>query len=207
MRVLLVNGSPHEHGCTDAAVREVERTLHEEGVESGYLWLGKGEIPGCRACLACRKLGRCVYDDKVNEAAEMMKSCDGFIIGAPVHYSSAGAAACAFMDRLFYSSGDQMRGKPAAALVSARRAGTTAALERLNQYFLITGMPVVPSQYWNMVHGSSPEEVMQDLEGLQIMRTLGRNMAWLIKCIEAGKNAGIAMPAQETPRERTNFIR
>ncbi len=206
MKVLLVNGSPHECGCTYTAIREVAKALQEEGVDCELFWLGIGEIPGCRACGVCKRSGQCVYNDKVNEAARMLSNCDGIVIGAPVHYSSAGGAVCAFMDRLFYSSGNLLRGKPAAAVVSARRAGTTAALERLNQYFLITGMPIVPSQYWNMVHGNSPEEVKEDLEGLQTMRTLGRNMAWLMKCIEAGKNAGITMPPQEMPKERTNFI-
>jgi len=174
-------------------------------VETELFWLGQGDTAGCRGCGACAKLGKCVRDDIVNEAAEKARACDGLIVGSPVYYSGPNGALCAIMDRFFYAASSKLAFKPAAAVVSARRAGTTASLERLNQYFLINNMPVVPSQYWNMVHGYSPEQVRKDKEGMQIMRTLGRNMAWMLKCIEAGHEAGVDLPLHE-PHERTNFI-
>ena len=208
MKVLMLNGSPHEHGCTDTALREVASALGKEGVESEILWVGKGPVRDCTACGACRKLGgRCVFDDQVNEALEKAAAADGFVFGSPVYYAHPSGAALSFLDRLFYAAGpDVFRLKPGAAVVSARRGGTTASLDALNKYFTISQMPVVSSQYWNMVHGNSPDEVRQDLEGMQIMRTLGRNMAWLLRCIEAGKAAGVPLPERE-PAQRTNFIR
>ena len=159
-------------------------------------------------CGGCAKLGRCIYeDDMVNQAVEKMKESDGLVVGSPVHYASASGAITSFLDRFFYSGGRYAVHKPGAAVASARRAGTTAALDQLNKYFMISQMPVVSSQYWNMVHGSCPEDVRKDEEGLQIMRVLGRNMAWMLKCIEAGKNAGIPIPAAEEEKKRTNFIR
>ena len=161
----------------------------------------------CIGCGKCREAKRCVFDDDpVNEAIEKARACDGFIFGSPVYYASPNGAALAFLDRLFYAGGSALRYKPGAAVVSARRGGTTAALDALNKYFTINCMPVVSSQYWNMVHGNTPEEVVQDKEGLQIMRTLGNNMAWLLHCIQAGKEQGIALPERE-PKEKTNFIR
>ncbi len=206
MKVLLINGSPHEKGCTYTALNEVAQSLEAEGINTEIFWIGKGQINGCMGCRACGKLGKCVYNDQVNEIAARLSEFDGFIFGSPVHYASAGGAITSFMDRLFYSTGDAMRGKPAAAVTSARRAGTTAALDQLNKYFYIGGMPIVSSQYWNMVHGNTPEQVREDKEGMQIMRTLGRNMAWLLKCIDAGKKAGIEIPQRE-PWTPTNFIR
>lgn len=206
MKVLLLNGSPHERGCTYTALSEVARTLEADGVSAEILWLGRDAGAGCSGCGACAKLGRCVVDDVVNTAAEKARSCDGFIIGSPVHYAAASGQATGVMDRLFYSAGAALRLKPAAAVVSARRAGTTAALEQLNKYFLINQMPVVASRYWNMVHGSRPEDVAQDEEGLATMRTLAHNMAWLLKSIQAGREAGVEPPVQEPP-VKTNFIR
>lgn len=206
MKVLLVNGGPHEKGCTYTALREAADALEACGIETEIFWLGLKPIIGCTACGGCRKAGKCVYDDCVNEFAAKAAKADGFIFGSPVHYASISGAMTSFMDRLFYSCKGVMDYKPAAVVVSARRAGTTAALDQLTKYLSHGAMPMVTSQYWNMVHGNSPEEVRQDLEGMQIMRTLGKNMVWLLRCIEAGKNAGITLPEKE-PRVGTNFIR
>ncbi len=206
MKVLLLNGSPHERGCTYTALAEVARTLEADGVQAEILWLGKEPTQGCMGCGACGKLGKCVFDDVVNVAAEKARTCDGLIVGSPVHYAAASGQITCVLDRLFYSAGRALRLKPAAAVVSARRAGTTAALDQLNKYFTINQMPVVSSRYWNMVHGSKAEDVAQDEEGLAVMRTLGHNMAWLIKSIQAGRDAGLEPPVQEPPA-RTNFIR
>ena len=206
MKVLLLNGSPHEKGCTYTALAEIARTLQADGVESEILWLGTEPTVGCTACGACRKLGKCVHDDAVNLAAEKMACCDGLIVGSPVHYAAASGQITCALDRLFYSAGGAMRLKPAAAIVSARRAGTTAALDQLNKYFTISQMPIVSSRYWNMVHGACPEDVLQDEEGMAVMRTLAHNMAWLLRCIEAGRVSGVQPPAAEPPA-RTNFIR
>ncbi len=206
MNVLLINGSPHEKGCTDTALREVAGELERSGVRTRIFWIGKGPVRGCIGCGGCAGKGRCVFDDdRVNEALALAQDADGFVFGSPVHYAAAGGAMTAFLDRFFYA-GRGFALKPGAAVVSCRRAGTTAALDQLNKYFTISQMPVVSSQYWNMVHGNTPDEVRADLEGMQIMRTLGRNMAWLLRCIEAGRAAGVPAPEQE-PRERTNFIR
>jgi len=206
MKVLMLNGSPHEYGCTRAALDEIAGVLADEGIESEILWLGKEPIPGCSGCGACRKTGRCGHEDMVNCIAEAMAACDGLIVGSPVHYAAASGQITCVLDRLFYSCSGEMRLKPAAAIASARRAGTTATLDQLNKYFTISQMPIVSSRYWNMVHGNTPEEVLQDEEGMSIMRTLGHNMAWLLKSIEAGRQAGLEMPEQE-PRKQTNFIR
>lgn len=206
MKVILVNGSPHENGCTYTALCEVEKALKNNGVETEIFWVGNKPISGCIGCNACRKLGRCFTDDTVNEFVEKAKSADGFIFGSPVHYAAASGAVTSFMDRAFYSGGGALCGKPAANIVSCRRGGASAAFDQLNKYFTINNMPIVSSQYWNQVHGNTPEQVMQDGEGLQTMRTLGNNMAWLLKCIEAGKAAGIEFPEREEPI-RTNFIR
>ena len=169
-------------------------------------WIGRGPVRGCIGCGGCAGKGRCVFDDDpVNEALALAQDADGFVFGSPVHYAAAGGAMTAFLDRFFYA-GRGFALKPGAAVVSCRRAGTTAALDQLNKYFTISQMPVVSSQYWNMVHGNTPDEVRADLEGMQIMRTLGRNMAWLLRCIEAGRAAGVPAPEQEA-RVRTNFIR
>ena len=208
MKVLLVNGSPHEHGCTNAALTEIAQTLRGEGIGADIFWIGSKAIAGCVGCGGCRKSGgRCVFGgDKVTEFTDLLDDYDGFIFGSPVHYAAAGGALTCFMDRVFYSAGARMRSKPGAAVVSARRAGTTAALDQLNKYFYINGMPIPTSQYWPMVHGNTPEEVRKDLEGLQTLRLLAKNMAWLLKCIEAGKAAGIDPPEREQ-KINTNFIR
>lgn len=207
MKVLLVNGSPHQHGCTDMALQETAKVLEQQGIHTEIFWVGAKPIAGCMGCGACRKgLGKCCVDDSVNRFTALAAEADGFIFGSPVHYAAISGAMTSFMDRVFYSGGSVLAGKPAAAVVSCRRGGASAAFDQMNKYFTISSMPVVSSQYWNQVHGSTPEQVLQDLEGIQTLQTLARNMAWLLKCIEAGKAAGIERPAQE-PVVRTNFIR
>lgn len=207
MKVLLINGSPRKNGCTYTALSEVANELKKENIETEIVQLGTKPIRGCIACGKCKTLdNRCTFnDDIVNSVLEKTRECDGFIIGSPVYFASANGSLIAMLDRLFYA-GRHFAYKPGACVVSARRAGTTATLDQLNKYFTIRNMPVVSSQYWNMVHGNDPEEVKKDLEGLQIMRTLGKNMAWMLKCIEAGKRNGINPPPAEEP-QRTNFIR
>jgi len=210
MKVLLVNGSPHPKGCTYTALEEVAKALNEEGIETEIFHIGAKPISGCIACNSCVKTGECVFHDCVNDFLALAKGADGFIFGSPVHYAAASGALTSFMDRAFYSDMPTGRTsfylKPAAAILSARRAGTTAAFDQLNKYFTISEMPVISSCYWNMVHGMTPEEVKQDLEGLQIMRVLGRNMAWFLKSKEAGTKAGVPLPKREAP-VITNFIR
>lgn len=210
MKVLLINGSPNERGCTHAALSEVASALEQEGVSSEIFWISKGPVRGCIGCGGCARSGRhrCVFgDDPVNAALDKMEGCQGLVIGSPVHYASAGGSITSFMDRMFYAGGAQMRGKVGAAVVSARRAGTTAALDQLHKYFYISGMPIAPSQYWPMVHGTTPEQVRQDEEGLQIMRTLGRSMAYMIKAFAVAREHGVLPPEPEAERKRTNFIR
>lgn len=206
MKVLMLNGSPHKNGCTNRALEEIAAQLTKEGIESEIVWLGSKPVGGCAGCGACRKLEKCAFDGGVNEFVEKAKSADGFVFGSPVHYASACGNVTAFLDRAFYSGGAAFRGKPGAAIASARRAGTTATLDQLGKYFGITQMPAVGSSYWNMVHGSNAQDVEQDLEGLQTMRVLAQNMAWLLRCIEAGKKAGIERP-ETVVTEKTNFIR
>ena len=211
MKVILVNGGPHKNGCVNTALEEVSKTLKEEGIETEIFWIGTKPIAGCIACKTCAKTGKCVFDDVVNEFVEKAKDVDGFIFGSPVHYAGATGAITSFMDRVFYSASSSGKSdiflfKPAATVISARRAGTTATYDQLNKYFGITQMPIISSRYWNMVHGGTPEEVKKDEEGMQIMRILGRNMAYFLKCIEAGKEKGINRPEQEKVNF-TNFIR
>ena len=206
MKILVVNGSPHANGCTYTALCEVAAALEAEGMETEMIQVGTKPVSGCLGCGACIKTGKCVIDDVVNEFIEKAKEADGFVFGSPVHYAGASGAITSLMDRAFYGKAAIYADKPVAAIVSCRRGGATAAFEQLNKYFTISNMPIVSSQYWNMVHGNTPEQVRQDLEGLQTMRTLGKNMAWLLKCIEAGKAAGIAKPEREA-KVATNFIR
>ena len=209
MKVLLFNGSPHKNGCTYTALEEIAKTLKEEGIDSEIYQIGNQPISACRACYACRTTGRCVIDDAVNDFVEYARGFDGFIFGSPVHYASACGGITAFLDRVFFvaaGKGDIFPHKPASAIVSARRAGTTATLDQLNKYFTITQMPIISGRYWNMVHGATPDDVKQDLEGMQNMRILARNMAWHLKCKEAGEKAGVPMPKTEQT-VFTNFIR
>lgn len=206
MKVLMINGSPHEKGCTYTALCEIKKVLEKEGIESEILYLGTSAINGCIACGYCVKNGKCVFDDLVNKVNSRLDEFNGLIIGSPVYYAGPSGALTAFLDRLFYSSRGRMAGKLGAAVMSCRRGGATATFDRLNKYFTIANMPVVSSQYWNQVHGNSPSEVLQDEEGLQTMRTLAQNMAWLLKCIEEGRKHGINKPQYE-PKINTNFIR
>ena len=212
MKVLLFNGSPHKSGCTYTALEEISKTLKEEGIDSEIYQIGIGPITPCRGCGACSKLGKCVIsDDDVNNFVEYAKDFDGFVFGSPVHYGSACGGITAFLDRAFFVAfmsgrGEVFRHKPAAAVASARRSGTTATLDQLNKYMTISEMPIISGRYWNMVHGHNPDEVKQDLEGMQNMRILARNMAWHLKCQQAGKNAGVPMPKEEEI-VYTNFIR
>ena len=207
MKVLLVNGSSRKNGCTNAALAEIAATLENEGVDSEILWLGAEPIQDCVACGGCGRSSVCVIrGDAVERLVEKAKGSDGFVFGTPVYYAHPSGRILSALDRAFYSGGGVFAHKPAAAVASARRAGTTASLDVLNKYFTIAQMPVVSSTYWNMVHGAKAEDVAQDLEGLQSMRNLARNMAWLLKCIELGKQSGITAPEAEKSF-RTNFIR
>jgi len=210
MKVLLVNGSPHPKGCTFTALSAVAGELAECGVHAEIFHIGTKPLAGCIDCRECVDLGKCVFKDSVNDFLDIADSADGFVFGSPVHYAAASGALTSFMDRVFFSSflsgRRPFRLKPGAAVASARRSGTTATLDQLNKYLTWGEMPVVSSRYWNMVHGNTPDEVRQDLEGMQIMRALGRNMAWMLLCLEAGRQAGIPLPEQEE-RVATNFIR
>ena len=206
MKVILVNGSPKEKGCTYRALSEVSAELNKNGIDTEIFHIGADPLSGCMGCGGCSKTGECVFGDAVNRFAELAAQADGFVFGSPVHYAAASGALTSFLDRAFYSAGGKMRGKVGASVVSCRRGGASAAFDQMNKYFTINSMPVVSSQYWNQVHGNTPEEVEQDLEGLQTMRTLAKNMAWLLKCIELGKRSGITVPEQEA-KVKTNFIR
>ena len=207
MKVLLINGSPHAKGSTYTALNEVAVTLEKEGIETKMIHIGNQAIRGCIACAKCREIGHCVFDDAVNDVAEKFANADGLVVGSPVYYASANATLVAFLDRLFYSSARQFDKtmKVGAAVVSARRGGNTATFDELNKYFTISGMPVVSSQYWNQIHGNNAEDASKDAEGLQTMRTLGRNMAFLMKSIALGKEA-YGLPETEA-KVATNFIR
>lgn len=208
MKVLLINGSPHKEGCTYTALKEIADTLSECGIDSEIYHIGTKPINGCLGCGRCFTDGKCVQTgDGVNELFDRLDDFDGLVVGSPVHYAGPAGNLCSFLDRLFYlGAGKKLYGKPAAAIASARRGGLTASFDRLNKYFTISCMPVVSSQYWNGVHGNSPEEVRRDAEGMQIMRMLARHMAYMVKCFEAGRDKGI-MPPEREPFEATNFIR
>lgn len=196
-RVLLINGSPHQFGCTYTALKEMADTFDRLGVEHELLYLGKAPIADCMDCGKCGETGRCVYNDKVNETLDKLDAYDAIVAGSPVYYAGPTGQLCSFLDRLFYASNERMAGKLAASVVSCRRGGATAAFERLNKYFSMNNMHIVGSQYWNQVHGFVPDEVRKDGEGLQTMRTLAQNMAWLLENIEQGRKAGIAAPEYE----------
>ena len=204
MKVLLVIGSFHEKGCTYTALCEVEKALNANGIQTEIYQIGNA-TSGCRGCRACKKLGKCVIGDGVNEFVEKAANFDGFVFGSPVYYASAAGALVSFMDRAFYSGGRNFAYKPAAAVVSCRRAGASTTFDVINKYFTINNMPVVGSNYWNEIHGNTAEEAAQDEEGLQTMRVLGNNMAWLLKCIELGKLEGLE-PVKEK-KVMMNFIR
>ena len=205
MNVLLINGSPHENGTTFRALTEVAKAINENGIETEIITVGNKPIVGCDVCGACGKIGKCIKDDLANEIIEKINNADGLIVGSPVYYASLNGSLKSLLDRVFFAK-KSFAGKPAAAVAVARRAGTTATLDIINKYFMLSNMPVVTSQYWNMVFGSNGEQAESDLEGLQTMRVLGNNMAWLIKCINAGKESGIYLPEEEK-HLRTNFYK
>ena len=212
MRVLLINGSPHEKGSTHTILREVAGTLENEGIETEIFHIGAGPIRGCCGCPQCHGSidGRCAFDDGgVNTAIEKAEKADGFVFGSPVHMAGVTGIMKSFMDRFFEAGnefGKRYAFKPATAVVCCRRAGSTPTFDQINKYFVYSGMMVVPSQYWNMVHGLSPDEVVQDLEGMQTMRTLGRNMAWMLRLIDVGRKSGVPLPQNEE-EITTNFVR
>lgn len=206
MKVLLINGSPNENGCTYTALHELEKTLKKHNIETEIMYLGTKAVAGCTACMACLKTGYCVKNDPVKDIQQNLDSYDAIIVGSPVYYGGASGQLTAFLDRLFFPTEHRMAGKLGAAVVSCRRGGASSAFDQLNKYFTISNMPIVSSQYWNQVHGFTPEDVMKDEEGLQTMRTLGENMAWLLKSIDAGRKTGIPSPQYEE-RMRTHFIR
>lgn len=205
-KVLLINGSPHERGCTWTALREITDILTKHNVTSEILYLGTQPIRGCIACNKCRTLGKCAFDDKVNEVLNKLNEYDAIVVGSPVYFAGPSGQLCAFLDRLFYCCHGKLAGKLAAAVVSCRRGGASAAFDRLNKYFSISNMHIVGSQYWNQVHGFKPDQVQRDGEGLQTMRTLAQNMIWLLKNIDVGREAGV-VPIKYEPPLHTNFIR
>lgn len=210
MKVLLTNGSPHKEGCTYTALCEVSEALNRNGIDTDIFWIGNKALSGCIACKKCIENNKCVFSDTVNEFLSIAGDYDGFVFGSPVHWGGASGAMTAFLDRVFYADlnggGNRFLLKPAAAVISARRAGTTATWDQLNKYFGLMQMPIITSRYWNIVHGAAPEQVKQDLEGLQVMRVLGKNMAYFLQCKEAASKAGIE-PLEQEPMVFTNFIR
>ena len=205
MKVLLINGSSRKEGCTGMALREVARALQEEGITTEDFFIGNEALPDCIACRKCRETGHCVFDDIVNSFVEKARAADGFVFGSPVYFAHPSGRLLTFMDRAFYSGGAAFQFKPAAAVLSARRAGTTASFDVVNKYFTICSMPVVSSTYWNHVYGAQPEEVAEDKEGLMTMYNIGKNMAWMLRCIDLGKQHGVAHP--DNPKVLTNFTR
>lgn len=210
MKVLLVNGSPHKSGCTYAALVEVAESLNQEGIDTDMFWIGNKAISGCIACKGCIEKKECVIKDTVNEFLDLAGDYDGFVFGTPVHWGGASGAITSFLDRAFYADlnggGNRFLLKPVSTVISARRAGTTATWDQLNKYFGLMQMPIITSRYWNMVHGAKPEDIKKDLEGMQVMRIIGKNMSFFLKCKEAGLKAGIQLPEQEQ-FVFTNFIR
>lgn len=209
LKVLLVNGSPHKDGCVSTALSEIAEALKSEGIDSSPFWVGNQPVAGCIGCGACVGKRNCFRNDRVNEFVNIMDDYDGFVFGTPVNYAAASGEMASFLDRVFFIdefNGDHFAGKPAAAIATCRRSGGTAALDQMNKYMTDCNMPIVPSQYWNVVHGNTPEEIRRDTEGLQTMRTLARNMAWLLKCISLGREHGIGFPVHEQ-HTMTNFIR
>lgn len=213
MKVILVNGSPHERGCTYTALKEVQKTLEENSIQTEIIWLGTKAMPGCIGCNQCLKkdddqkaINRCFIDDKVNEFLDKVKDTDGFVFGTPVHFAAASGQMTSFLDRAFYGRGDMFANKVCATVVSCRRGGATAAFDQMNKYALMSNMYLVGSNYWNQVHGTKPDEVNQDLEGIQTMQNLAKNMAYIMKCIRAGEKLGVEKPNYDA-KVKTNFIR
>lgn len=205
MKVLMINGSPHKEGNTYIALHEMEKIFQQENIETEIIHIGNKDIRGCIACNSCKENGRCVFNDIVNETASLFEQCDGLVIASPVYYASANATLVALLDRLFYSTHFDKTMKVGASVVAARRGGLSSTFDELNKFFTITGMPIASSQYWNSIHGKTQGEANQDAEGLQTMRTLARNMSFLMKSIQLGKQA-YGLPEKEA-FQRTNFIR
>lgn len=205
MKVLMINGSPRPQGNTYIALHEMEKVFEKNGIETKIIQVGNKDIRGCIACGTCRKNGKCVFDDLVNETAPLFEECDGLVVGSPVYYASANATLIAFLDRLFYSTPFDKTMKVGASVVAARRSGLSATFDELNKYFTITGMPVASGQYWNNIHGREAGEAVQDGEGLQTMRVLAENMSFLMKSIALGREA-YGLPEKET-HVFTNFVR
>ena len=205
MKILMINGSPHANGNTAQALDEMKKIFENEGIEIEYVHVGNKDIRGCTGCGSCFKTKKCVIEDLVNEIAPIFEQCDGMVVGSPVYYAAPNGALLAFLNRLFYSTKFDKRMKVGASLVVARRGGCTAAFDVLNKYFTISGMPVAPSQYWNIAHGALPDQVQEDAEGLQTMRTLANTMIFLMRSIALGKEK-YGLPQKEKP-ERTNFVR
>lgn len=206
MKVLMINGSPHTEGNTALALKEMEEIFKNEGIETVTLQVGSKAVRGCVACSACSKLGKCAFDDVVNEAAEILADSDGIVVASPVYYASANGTLISFLDRLFYSSKCDKRMKVAASIAVARRGGCSATYDELNKYFTINNMPIAPSQYWNSVHGRFPGEAVKDEEGMQTMRTLARNMIFMMKSFALGKEQ-FGLPEKEAEAKRTSFIK
>lgn len=205
MKVLMINGSPHSKGNTFIALQEMEKIFKQEGMETEIVHVGNKDIRGCIACYSCMEKGKCVFDDLVNETAPKFEACDGLVIGSPVYYASANATLIAFLDRLFYSTHFDKTMKVGASVVAARRGGLSSTFDELNKFFTICGMPVASGQYWNSIHGRQQGEANEDAEGLQSMRTLARNMTFLMKSISLGKTQ-FGLPEKEAVT-RTNFVR
>lgn len=205
MKVLLVNGSPHEKGCTYTGLKEVANALENNDIETEFLWLGIEPLAGCIGCNACLKTGKCFRNDIVNDFLNKVPDIDGFVFGSPVHFASSSGTLTSFMDRAFYGRRKLFENKPACCICSCRRGGASATFDQINKYFSMNNMPIVTSQYWNQIHGTNPDEVKRDLEGMQTMRTLGNNMAWLLKCIDIAKKSGLEYPKNEEI-VKTNFI-
>lgn len=205
MKVLMINGSPRADGNTTLALAEMEKVFAQEGIEAETVQIGNKDIRGCTACLSCYKTGKCVFNDGVNELAAKFEACDGLVVASPVYYASANATLIAVLDRLFYSTRFSKSMKVGASVAVARRGGCSSTFDQLNKYFTISGMPIASSQYWNSVHGSAPGQAAEDAEGLQTMRTLAKNMAFLMKSIALGKEK-YGLPEREAP-QHTNFIR
>ena len=205
MKVLLVNGSSRKNGCTNTALNEVARALNEESIETEIFFIGNEPLPDCIACRKCREIGHFIFNNIENEFVEKAKSADGFIFGSPVYFAHPSGRLLTFMDRVFYSGSVAFRFKPAAAVLSARRAGTTASMDVINKYFSISSMPIISSTYWNQVYGAQPEQISEDKEGLMTMYNIGKNMAWVLKCLELGKEHGLTHPKNE--KVLTNFIK
>ena len=206
MKVLLINGSPHKDGNTALALKEMEAVFKNEGIDTETIQVGSEAIRGCSGCYACSKIGKCAFDDVVNQTAPKLEEADGIVVASPVYYASANGTLISFLDRLFYSSKCDKRMKVGASVAVARRGGCSATYDELNKYFTINNMPIAPSQYWNSVHGRFPGEAVKDEEGMQTMRTLARNMIFMMKSFELGKKE-FGLPEKEAEAKRTSFIK